>query len=50
MRKYKKVMQKKRKKIKITAKTWNNNCEIPNESNYTLDIHDYAEYIIKNNE
>ena len=35
-------------KFKISAPTWNNTFDLPNESYSVFDIPDYFEYIIKN--
>ena len=45
MRKYKKVIQK--KKFKISAPTWNDELELPDGSYCVLVIQDYFEYILK---
>ena len=47
MEKYKKKSYK-NNTFKISAPTWNEEFELPEESYYISDIQDYFEYILKN--
>ena len=45
MEKYKKAYE--INKLKISAPTWNEEVELPNESYFVSDIQDYFKYILK---